>query len=241
MKAKVLTSMLVASALVTALAWAQAPGTAGLGPQGEKSMAPGKAPRAGMHMMHGPGAGAGARTPGQAMHEGGCCGACAMGGAGMRPGRGRGMMGHGRGMGMGRGAGVGGRGAGPAMMRELDLSAAQRDKAADIHERAMKKTIQARADLATARLDLHKLMRSDKPDARLIDAQIDRMAALRGSIQKAHTGAMLEMRSMLTPEQRKKFEQLHMNGPQGPGMGRGMGGRMGWDLDDMDDDEGVEG
>jgi Spy/CpxP family protein refolding chaperone len=123
-------------------------------------------------------------------------------------------------------------GFGPRALEALDLTEAQRDRIADIREAAMKKGIQARADLETAHLDLARLMRADKPDMRAIDAQVDRIATMRASLQKAHIAARLEVRSVLTPEQQEKLKGLRHPGPRG--MGRGMG--MGWWDDDAEAD-----
>ena len=123
------------------------------------------------------------------------------------------------------------------VMKELDLTDAQKTKIADIRDRQMRKGIQQQADLRIASLDLGKLMRADKPDQRAIDSQIDKMATMRASLQKARIGAMLEMRSVLTDDQRQKLKDLRMKGGGGMGMGRGMGMGMGLD-DDEDDDAG---
>lgn len=154
------------------------------------------------------------------------------GGMGMGPGPGAGMHG---GMGQGPGAGMhGGPGMGPGMgamhgmrgpgmrrgpgarvLAQLDLTPAQREKLADLHERQMRADIQARADIATGMLDLHKLMRAEKPDKAAIDRQVDRLAALHATQQKARIGTMLEARGVLTPEQQKKARELHQRGGMG--------------------------
>lgn len=137
--------------------------------------------------------------------------------AGMRPGGEPHMGRHGGPM-MGRRGGMMGGGAMRMrmMLRDLDLSEQQRDKLADVHDRQQRKAIQAEADLRLARLDLAKLMRADKPDQRAIDAQIDRMAALRAGLQKSRVAAMLELRAMLTPEQQKKLREGRDEGDGGP-------------------------
>ncbi len=140
------------------------------------------------------------------------------------------------------------RGHGPggamAMLKALDLTDAQREKVADIHERTARKVVQMQADLRIAQMDLGKLLRGDQPDAGAVGAQIDRVAGLRAAIQKAHVGALLEVRGLLTPAQQKKARELHQGGP-GPGRGMGMGRGMGFGLDDPGEgegeDEGVEG
>ena len=125
------------------------------------------------------------------------------------------------GPGMGRGMGRGGRG--PGELREkLNLTDDQKSKLADIHDRQAHAAIPIEADLRIASLDLRKLMRADKPDSRAIDAQIDRIASLRASLQKRHVAGMLEARMVLTPAQQKLMRE------QGGGMmGRGMRGGRG--------------
>lgn len=91
------------------------------------------------------------------------------------------------------------------MLRALDLSPEQREKVGDIREREQRKAIGIRAEIATAMLDMRKLMREEHPDGRRIDAQIDRIAGLRAGLRKAQVAAMLEMRSLLSPEQLRKW------------------------------------
>lgn len=166
--------------------------------------------------------------------QGGECGAGGAGGEGcgrMCGGQGgRGMHGGmGQGMGAGRGPGMGGgMGMGPGggmfahVMQAANLTDAQRAKFAEIHERQSRRDIQARADMQIAKLDLRKAMTAEKPEAGAINAQIDRVAKLRTDMAKAHVAALLEARSLLTPEQQKQMREMHQQGP-GEGMGRGMG------------------
>ena len=121
------------------------------------------------------------------------------------------------------------------VMKALDLTDAQKTKLADIRDRQMRKGIQASADLKIAGLDLRKLITADKPDQRAIDAQVDRISTMRASLQKSRIAAMLEMRSVLTDEQRKKLKELR--GAGGMGMGHGMGRGMGMGMGMSDEDE----
>lgn len=135
------------------------------------------------------------------------------GGPGMRwtrKGHGGGAgMGHG--MGMGRGMGMH-RGMAGAFAR-LELTDAQKAKMADLHERQQRRAIQARADMQLARMDLHKLMKADSPNAPAINAQIDKMSKMRADMQKGHVGTFLEARAMLTPEQQKQLREGAMGEP----------------------------
>jgi Spy/CpxP family protein refolding chaperone len=155
-----------------------------------------------------------------------------MGPHAMGPQRGRG---HAKGpQAMGPGPRLGGPGAAPGVglghgaMARLDLSDAQREKLADLHERTLKQNIQARADLRVAQMDLRKLMRAETPDARAIESQIDKLAGLRAAIQKTRVAALLEARSLLTPEQRQQLQELRGLGRgRGPGPWGGMDDEMG--------------
>jgi hypothetical protein len=98
--------------------------------------------------------------PGADMHRGG--------GRGVRGGPG----GHGDGMGL------------HLRMANLDLTEAQRDKMRDLHEAAMRKNIQRKADLEIARMDLNKLMRADAPSAQSVNTQIDKIAKMRADAEK---------------------------------------------------------
>jgi Spy/CpxP family protein refolding chaperone len=53
---------------------------------------------------------------------------------------------------------------------------------------------------------LKKLQKSDSPDEKQIMAQIDRVTALRGDLQKQAAALALQLRSQLTPEQIKKLQ-----------------------------------
>ena len=104
-----------------------------------------------------------------------------------------------------------------ARFAELDLSDAQREKLRDLHDAQARKAIQRRADMQLARMDLHKLMRSEKVDMGGVNTQIDRMARMHADAMKAAFEAHQQARAVLTPEQMKRLR----NGP-GPRMERHM-------------------
>ncbi len=144
-----------------------------------------------------------------------------MPGAGMTMGMGMGSdfgRGMGQGMWMGRHMpgmhGVPGmRGAMRMRLAHMDLTEVQREKLRALHEANTRRAIQRSADLRLARLDLHKLMRADKPDAGAVNAQIDRMTKLHADGMKAAFDTRMQARAVLTPEQ---WKQLHTPGA-GPG------------------------
>jgi len=96
------------------------------------------------------------------------------------------------------------------MMKELDLSKEQREKIADLREKHERAAIRMRADLQTARLDLRRLARAEKPDRMAIGRQVDRIGQIRSEIEKARMMMVLDIRGLLTPEQQER-----MKGPGG--------------------------
>jgi Spy/CpxP family protein refolding chaperone len=91
------------------------------------------------------------------------------------------------------------------MMGHLDLSDRQREQIQGIRQGQQRRMIQVRADIQKASLDLRELMQAENPDRARIDAAIDRLAELRAGAHKARAAAHLEMRSVLTEEQRRKL------------------------------------
>jgi Spy/CpxP family protein refolding chaperone len=137
-------------------------------------------------------------------------------GRGGRGSGGRGAFGRGAGgAGLG-GPGFGGRGfGGPGagllrgdgpLAEELKLTGTQRDKLRAIHDELARKTIQIRADMETARLDLDRMLRDDTAGRTRIESQIDRLAKLRADRMKAMMSARLDARDVLTADQRKQME-----------------------------------
>jgi len=109
------------------------------------------------------------------------------------------------------------------MMRDLNLTKEQSDKIADLRDKQERRAIDLRAQIQTAQLDLRKLMRADKPDKAAIGKQIDRVSALRADLQKSRVGTMLDVREILTPEQREKMRgrmgMMDGDAPPAPGEG----------------------
>lgn len=108
------------------------------------------------------------------------------------------------------------------LREKLNLTDDQRSRLADIHDRQARAAIPIQADMRIAGLDLHKLMRADRPDRHAIDVQIDRMAGLRARLQKSRVATLLDARAVLTPEQQKLMREHRGMG----GHGRQEGMRM---------------
>jgi Spy/CpxP family protein refolding chaperone len=104
----------------------------------------------------------------------------------------------------------------------LDLTDAQRDKLRDIHEAAARKSVQRRADMELARMDLRKLMRADAPTTSSVNAQIDKITRLQADGMKAHFDTFMQARAVLTPEQLKQLKSGPAEMRARPGHGEHM-------------------
>jgi Spy/CpxP family protein refolding chaperone len=106
---------------------------------------------------------------------------------------------------------------------ELKLTEEQRERMGEIRERATRENVRTRADLQLARMDLHRLLRAERAEAREVEAQIDRIAELRAAMEKTRVLAMLEARDVLSAEQRRKLRELRDERPFGGRLHRALG------------------
>ncbi len=132
------------------------------------------------------------------------------------------------------------RGGGPMMEQVLKarvgLSDAQIGQIQDLQYKADREKIDIHHELQKARLDLEQLMRVAKPDRAKVLGQVEKIGALETELKKNRVGLMLQIRTLVTPEQWQKMEALHaerkmrrqqrrmrrrMRGAGGPGAGAG--------------------
>ncbi len=95
----------------------------------------------------------------------------------------------------------------------LGLDEKQREAIKEIKSRVMKDTIRKRADLEIARIDLKDIIHKDQVDMNAAEATLKKIASLQTDIRLSHIKAMQEIKSKLTPEQRKKLEEMRERGP----------------------------
>ena len=84
------------------------------------------------------------------------------------------------------------------------------------------KLIDLQANLKKAELDMEPLMNADQPNQAAIEAQIDKVVAARGDLERANSRFLLAIRMKLTPEQWQQIKNFRAEG----GM-RGMRERRG--------------
>ena len=91
-----------------------------------------------------------------------------------------------------------------------------------------KQGIAMEAELKTARVELRQLLDQDAPPRAEVMQQVDKIGALATQQRRFRIGLLLDVRAMLTPEQRaklKKMKPVTRRPPHGPG-GPGAAGPM---------------
>ena len=136
-------------------------------------------------------------------------------------------QGWGRGAGMGPGYGPCATGYGPGgWAAALNLTPEQTQKMQALRETHFKETIPLRNEIMSKRIELQTLWVQDNPDQEKILAKQREINAVRTQLQEKATKHRLEMRQVLTPEQRAKIGAFPGR-PGGFGPGHGMKGGFG--------------
>ena len=98
-------------------------------------------------------------------------------------------------------------------LMSVGLDEKQMEAVREIKSRVMKDTIRKRADLEVARIDLRDLLHKDQVDMSAAETTLKKMASLQTDIRLSHIKALEEIKTKLTPEQRKKFKEMGEMGP----------------------------
>ena len=128
-----------------------------------------------------------------------------------------------------------------ALWRELKMDESQRQTLRRLFPEHHQKVKALRDELGQKRQELFDLIKGDSTPWSAIQAKIQEISALQGSLEEEMARFMLEFKKTLTPEQHAAFLNLVQTrlgcGPEGacppggrrrgPGMGRGLGPRGG--------------
>ena len=137
--------------------------------------------------------------------------------------------------GMGQGNGNNGKAVGPANSAGFicnnipDLTEEQKLAIQKIRLEQKKEALTAKTELDAKRVKLQTLIASDNPDKAAIDKLIDEMGAIKANMQKKHAVNMIEIRKLLSEEQKIYFDNhilsrgFGMANGQGRGHGNGQG------------------
>lgn len=94
------------------------------------------------------------------------------------------------------------------LAHELSLTDAQKEQMQRIRLEQQRQVIKLRAELQLARLDLGQLLREARPDQAKVIAQVEKLGKIEIELKKVNILSMVKMKSVLTPEQAKKFQEL---------------------------------
>jgi periplasmic protein CpxP/Spy len=157
------------------------------------------------------------------------CGCMGEKGGGMQDGGMMGGMGH---QGMGMMHGMGGMHGGAMMMDDdhpmwkhlmgLGLDDKQKDALKALRSKTMKDMAKRMADMQIAGIELKDLLDKDPVDMKSVEASVKKNASLKTDMFLAHIKAHEEMKTILTPDQRKRLKEM-MEAGRGAGCGM-MGG-----------------
>jgi Spy/CpxP family protein refolding chaperone len=111
----------------------------------------------------------------------------------------------------------------PEIQKNLGITEEQRKKLEDLAFNTEKTVIQSNASLQVQRLELARLERAENADRAAIDKKISEIAQTEASLMRARINARLDMRGMLSKEQREIIQALIQE--RGPANPRPMGAR----------------
>jgi len=113
----------------------------------------------------------------------------------------------------------------------LNLDEQQKALIGEIKSRKMKETIRKMADMRIVQIELKDLLSQDPVDMKAVEAKVKQLEIIKTEMHLSHIKAMEDIRTKLTPEQRKKFREMIEAGPMMGGRGmmhdqeRGMEGK----------------
>jgi Spy/CpxP family protein refolding chaperone len=94
------------------------------------------------------------------------------------------------------------------IVQQLGLSQEQTEKIEYTFFNHRMQLIDFRAELQKEEMRLQPLMEADQPDEEKVSAQIDRVLAARGKLEKTNAMMMLAIRRILSVDQWKKLEKI---------------------------------
>ncbi len=136
---------------------------------------------------------------------------------GRRMRRGMGGMGMGGGMGIGRN---------PLNLTALNLTEDQKNKIKTMRTQAQTKAKDLQNSLRTKRMEMRDMLFDPDASVKQIKAKHEEVRKIQEQVEGLMIDDFLSIRSVLTPEQKKKLPSLKPGGPGGPGGPAGPGGPM---------------
>ncbi len=108
----------------------------------------------------------------------------------------------------------------PRVKTALGLTDEQSARLRQIAVDARKESIKLQADLQVRRMELGELLRGEKPDREAVMQKVLEISNLQGQMLRQRVSALLNAKTVLTPEQQKKVQAFMAERPFGRGMRR---------------------
>lgn len=105
------------------------------------------------------------------------------------------------------------------------LTDAQKSQLERLHLDMKKETSVLRAELGVKKAELKALTLRDNPDTQAIGRKTDEIMGIKKELMQKRVNHIIEVRKVLTPEQRVSFDSAVMSGPGGWRHGHGDGHR----------------
>ena len=100
-----------------------------------------------------------------------------------------------------------------AFFTALNLDEQQKKSIQEIKSTIIKETIRKMADIRIARIELQDLISRDPVDMKAVEAKVKQIGMFRTDMHLAHIRALEEIKSKLTPEQRKRLVEMIKSHP----------------------------
>ena len=133
-----------------------------------------------------------------------------------------------------------------SLQKKLALDQTQIARLRAIASRALPEIGQLRGDLSARRMDVASLLKDPATDRQTIEARLDALRTAREAAAKAVAGALLDMRDVLTPDQRTQLRSMarekiksRMHGGRHRGGSAGAGSDCPWHAETVGPDEQV--
>jgi len=91
---------------------------------------------------------------------------------------------------------------------KINLTDDQASRLRQIVVNTEKSAIETRARMAVDGIELREMLRADKPDQDAVMKKVEHISSLRGQMMKDGVQAILEAKTVLTPQQQKQLREL---------------------------------
>jgi Spy/CpxP family protein refolding chaperone len=98
----------------------------------------------------------------------------------------------------------------------IDLNEKQKDAIKEIGSKVIKESIRKGAEIEIAELEVMDALDKDSADLTAVEVKLRKIEALRTELRFAHVKAVEEIKSKLTPDQKKKLREILEAGPGFP-------------------------